>query len=70
MLRLAPSILCSSRHVLRPAAVVSHRQFGSQSEQQLPGFVKPIFEYASDAYGTQAIQVGIEGKLKFGELNT
>ncbi|KAI6175277.1 hypothetical protein M3Y97_00670700 [Aphelenchoides bicaudatus] len=55
MLRAAPSILCTSRYVIRP---VARRQFGSEA-QKLPGFVQTFFQYASDAYATQGIEAGM-----------
>jgi len=36
------------------------RNFGSATEN-IPGFLVPIFNYASDAYITEGIQAGIEG---------
>jgi hypothetical protein len=60
MLRVGPSILCTSRHILRPIAAT--RNFGTGNEQ-LPESVQTFFHYASEAYITKGIQTGIEGKL-------
>jgi len=36
------------------------RHFGTGTPPQMPEFLKPVFQYASDAYITQGIQAGME----------